>query len=64
MDIGDYDDVRKLSTQVGDEVLRDVLRHADAGQFRPRSWTYWHYRLGLCAVEDRVPPLPARKLPH
>jgi hypothetical protein len=25
-----------------------------------RSWTYWHYRLGLSAV-DHVPPLPVRR---
>jgi hypothetical protein len=62
MDIGDYDDVQALVSQVGDEVLREVLRHAEAGQFNERSWTYWHCRLGLSGVED-VPPLPVRKFP-
>jgi len=60
MNIGDYADVQALVAQVGDAVLRDVLAHAEAGQFNERSWAYWHYRLGLSSV-DHVPPLPARK---
>ena len=61
MNIGDYQDVQALVAQVGDEVLREVLRQAEAGQFTKRSWAYWHYRLGMAAV-DQVPDLPVRKL--
>ncbi|MBW4048960.1 MAG: hypothetical protein HIU89_13840 [Proteobacteria bacterium] len=60
MNIGDYSDVQVLVSQVGDEVLRDVLTHAEAGQFNDRSWAYWHYRLGLSNV-DHVPALPVRR---
>lgn len=60
MNIGDYADVQTLATQAGDDVLRDVLSHAEAGQFDERSWAYWHYRLGLASV-DLVPALPVRK---
>jgi len=60
MNIGDYFDVQLLAAQVGDEVLREVLTHAQAGQFNERSWAYWHYRLGLSSV-DHVPPLPVRR---
>lgn len=60
MDIGDYADVQSLAAQVGDAVLRDVLTHAQAGQFNARSWAYWHYRLGLAGV-DQVPALPVRR---
>jgi len=59
MNIGDYNDMRALASEVGPGVLREVLTHAEAGQFNERSWAYWHYRLGLCELE-RVPPLPAR----
>jgi len=59
MDIGDYADVQSLASQVGDDVLREVLAHAQAGQFNARSWAYWHYRLGLSEV-DQVPALPVR----
>lgn len=60
MNIGDYADVQFLADQVGDDVLRDVLTHAEAGQFSERSWAYWHYRLGLASV-DHVPAIPARR---
>ena len=60
MNIGDYADVQSLASQVGDEVLRDVLTHAQAGQFSERSWAYWHYRLGLSSV-DHVPVMPVRR---
>jgi hypothetical protein len=59
MNIGDYDDVQALAAAVGDEYLRRVLVHAEAGQFNARSWVYWHYRLGLARLGE-VPPLPKR----
>lgn len=61
MNIGDYSDVLSLASLVGDEVLREVLTRAEAGQFNERSWAYWHYRLGLSNV-DQVPPLPVRRM--
>lgn len=60
MNLGDYADVQLLAQQVGDGALREVIAHAQAGQFNARSWAYWHYRLGLCNV-DEVPPLPVRR---
>jgi len=60
MNIGDYADVQSLALLVGDEVLREILTHAEAGQFNERSWAYWHYRLGLSSV-GHVPALPVRR---
>jgi len=60
MKIGDFDDVQELMQVVGEDRLRHVIVQAEAGQFDERSWTYWHYRLGLAAIEQ-VPPLPVRK---
>ena len=60
MDIGDYTDVVALANAVGDTVLREVIAHAEVGQFNIRSWTYWHYRLDLAEL-DEVPPLPMRQ---
>jgi len=57
MDIGDYLDVQELAGEVGDETLRQVLTHAQAGQFSTRSWVYWHYRLGLSGAGE-VPARP------
>ena len=44
-----------------EDLVREVLSHAEAGQFDERSWAYWHYRLGLARV-GHVPPLPVRGL--
>ncbi|VAW40372.1 hypothetical protein MNBD_DELTA03-368 [hydrothermal vent metagenome] len=61
MNMGDYDDVRTVNKAVGDDVLRDVLTHTEAGWFNKRSWTYWHYRLGIITdVDTPIPPLPVR----
>lgn len=64
MNIGAYEDVQTLVERFGAEALRDVVRHAEAGQFNARSWAYWHYRLGLISpdAQARVPPLPARQV--
>lgn len=62
MELGDYDDVQIVAQEVGDEYLKEVLTHAEPGQFSGKSWTYWHYRLKL-AKPGHVPPLPKRKLP-
>jgi hypothetical protein len=61
VNIGDYDDVQTLATLVGDDYLRAVLRQSEIGQFTPRSWVYWHYRLRL-AEPDQVPAMPERIL--
>ena len=61
MNIGDYADVQSMVNHVGDDTLRDVLTHAEIGQFSARSWTYWHCRLGTATL-GHVPPLPARRL--
>jgi hypothetical protein len=60
MHLGDHDDVQTLVAAFGEEYLRDVLRHAEAGLFDERSWTYWHYRLNL-AEPGTVPSLPSRR---
>lgn len=61
MNIGDYDDVQMLIAQVGEEYLREVLAHAEIGQYSGRSWFYWHYRLGL-AAPGQVPAQPRKRI--
>src|SRR5260363_17161 len=74
MNMGDYADVQTLAVQVGDDALREVLKHAEAGQFNERSWAYWHYRPGLACAEvcvsgvfkprmDILPPAQQRLWP-
>lgn len=62
MDIGSYEDICRLIEIVGLKRLRYVLRTAEAGEFEPFSWTYWHYRL-MDTEPGCVPPLPKRKIP-
>jgi len=62
MDIGDFGDVLRVLDELGEEPFRDVLSHAEAGWLNPRSWSYWHYRLGVIRPGDPVPPLPRRVL--
>ena len=59
MDIGEYDAVLRLRRELGDRRLTSVLRKAQAGWFSPRSWTYWHRKLGV-TPSGPVPPLPRR----
>ena len=61
MELGDYEDVLRLEAALGRERMAQALRRAEAGRFSERSWTYWHYRLGL-ARPGRVPRLPERRL--
>ena len=61
MELGAFEDQRKLEAALGRERLAQALRGAEAGRFSERSWAYWHYRLGL-ARPGHVPPLPQRRL--
>jgi hypothetical protein len=61
MDLGDYDDVQALIEVFGEDRLRGVLQNAEIGQFSPKSWAYWHYRLGL-AIAGEVPEMPQRRV--
>lgn len=61
MELGDYEDVQRLVDDVGEEALRKILQRAEAGQFSPRSWAYWHYRLGMSKA-GHLPELPRRKV--
>jgi hypothetical protein len=61
MNLGEFNDARRLTKALGEDTLRAVLARAEAGQFNERSWHYWHYRLGL-AQPGAVPPMPVRRI--
>ncbi|HIJ88366.1 MAG TPA: hypothetical protein HPP97_11910 [Desulfuromonadales bacterium] len=61
MNIGDFTDTVAVIESIGEERARELLTNAEAGQFSPRSWHYWHYRLGLAEVGN-VAPLPKRRV--
>ena len=63
MNLGTWEDCVEMWDSTGDDYLRSVLTHAEAGQLDARSWHYWHYRLGLAELPHRrVPPMPMRKI--
>ncbi len=62
MNLGTWEDLTAMVEATGEEYLREVLRHAEAGQLDARSWHYWHYRLGLAEFPSRpVPRMPERR---
>jgi hypothetical protein len=61
MDMGTFEDIHELVGIVGEEALRQTLQNAEAGQFRPRSWSYWQYLLNGLA-DDALPLMPVRKV--
>ncbi len=62
MNVGDYDDVLRVLDLVGEAPFCDALTNAQAGWFNPRSWSYWHLRLGLRQPGEQTPPLPLRRI--
>ena len=56
---GTIDDIRVTRSHYSESDFRAALRHAHAGIFDARSWTYGHLVLHM----GRVPRLPVRKLP-
>ncbi|MEW5772730.1 MAG: helix-turn-helix domain-containing protein [Thermodesulfobacteriota bacterium] len=60
MELGTWEDIARLERKAGRATLRDVLRRAPAGAFSPRSWHFWHIRLGLARLPGQVQPPPRR----
>jgi hypothetical protein len=59
MELGDYSDALRLEAALGRIKLASALRRAAPGRLSPRSWAYWHYRLGL--AEPGCVPRPPRR---
>ena len=60
MDIAVFDDVLRLLSIIGEEMLKEAIRRAETGSMREKSWHYWHYILKLAASESEIPPMPRR----
>lgn len=61
MDMGLLDDLIAMEQCFGRDRLRTALATAEAGALRPKSWAWWHYRLGIVEPHSAPPPLPARR---
>jgi hypothetical protein len=58
MDIGTYADCCALIICFSRDVLGEVLKNAECGWYRAKSWHFWHNALSDDFCE--VPPLPSR----
>ena len=57
MNLGTYDDIRRMEAVFEPDRLRDVLAQAQPGWFSPRSWEFWRGRLARSTPEiHRNPP--------
>jgi hypothetical protein len=52
-----HEDMKTLRRYLTDDDLREALLKAPPGIIDPRSWCYWHVRLGRYPA----PPLPVRR---
>jgi hypothetical protein len=52
-----HEDMRVIRRYVSDDDFREALDHVPAGIVDPRSWAYWHSKLGRYPA----PPLPVRR---
>ena len=58
MDIGEWEGECELEETFSDEVLRHTLTHAEPGWFRPKSWSFWNYRLKVVPFDAEPPEMP------
>ena len=59
MTYGTHQDMKVVRLYLSDDDLREALTYAPPGIFDPRSWAYWHLKLG----QYPPPPLPLRRFP-
>jgi hypothetical protein len=60
MNLGSYEDIRRLERVLGREALGEVMRNAAPGWFTPRAWEFWRGRFSASGVD--VPPRPPQRL--
>ena len=60
MDIGIWEDCNAIRGYFGVAAMKNAMKHASPGWFRPRSWFFWHYRLNLTPWGSEPPPMPIR----
>jgi len=60
MNLGTFDDIRRLEQTLGSDRLADVMLQAEPGWFSARSWEFWRGRLSL-ALGKAIPEEPPRR---
>lgn len=57
MNLGTYEDIRRLEAKIDEGTLVAVMAQAQAGWFSERSWEFWRGRLSA----DTLPAVPPRR---
>src|ERR1039457_885980 len=52
-----HEDMREIRRYVSDDDIREALDNAPPGIIDPRSWAYWHCKMGRYPA----PPVPVRR---
>jgi hypothetical protein len=60
MNLGTFDDMRRLEKALGPRRLADVMRQAEPGWFNDRSWELWRGRLSRALGEAMPEEAPRR----
>ncbi|HWF94549.1 MAG TPA: hypothetical protein VG291_06280, partial [Xanthobacteraceae bacterium] len=63
MNLGTYDDVRRLEAAYGPQELRAVMLRAQPGWIGGRSWSFWRARLSHAGAGP-IPEAPPRRVFH
>ena len=61
LDIGALADILACEKIIGRERLAEIVQGSNAGALRPKSWDFWHYRLGLSEADSPPPSPPVRR---
>jgi hypothetical protein len=63
MNLGTFEDIRRLEKTLGAACLAEVMLEAAPGWFSERSWEFWRGRLSL-ALGKALPEEPPRRSLH
>ncbi|HVV91965.1 MAG TPA: hypothetical protein VHD15_00975 [Hyphomicrobiales bacterium] len=61
MDLGTYDDIRRLEALVEPDLLAAVMGTAAPGWLSPRSWEFWRGRLSR-STRAAIPARPRQRI--
>jgi hypothetical protein len=63
MNVGTFDDIRRLEVTLGSVRLADVMLQAAPGWFSDRSWEFWRGRLSHALGKEMPEEPPRRSFP-
>ena len=62
MDLGTFDDIRRMERTIGCDRLGEVMLRSEPGWLSDRSWEFWRGRLSLALGRELPEEAPRRML--